>query len=57
MGHNALVPARGEAMPEILTARELESFLRIDVKGDLQLRDHGPSRTCPHRWWHSPEKD
>jgi excisionase family DNA binding protein len=32
MGHSAPILASAEALPEILTARELEAFLRIDVK-------------------------
>jgi excisionase family DNA binding protein len=32
MGHNALILANFASLPDILTARELEKFLRIDVK-------------------------
>ena len=32
MGHSAPTTTHAEALPEILTAKELEAFLRIDVK-------------------------
>jgi predicted DNA-binding transcriptional regulator AlpA len=32
MGHSTPILANAEALPEILTAKELEAFLRIDVK-------------------------
>jgi excisionase family DNA binding protein len=32
MGHSTPILANAEALPEILTAEDLEAFLRIDVK-------------------------
>ena len=32
MDHNAPILANAETLPEILTAKDLEAFLRIDVK-------------------------
>jgi hypothetical protein len=32
MGHSAPILANAEALPEILTAKELEAFIRIDAK-------------------------
>jgi excisionase family DNA binding protein len=32
MDHSTPIVANAEALPEILTAKELEAFLRIDVK-------------------------
>ena len=32
MGHSTPMLANAETLPEILTAKELEAFLRIDVK-------------------------
>ncbi len=32
MGHSAPILTNAEALPEILTAKELEAWLRIDVK-------------------------
>jgi excisionase family DNA binding protein len=32
MGHSTPMLANAEALPDILTAKELEAFLRIDVK-------------------------
>jgi predicted DNA-binding transcriptional regulator AlpA len=32
MGHSTPMLANAESLPEVLTAKELEAFLRIDVK-------------------------
>src|SRR6266481_3976729 len=38
MAHSAPILTNAEALPEILTAKELEAFLRIDVKTCLRPR-------------------
>jgi hypothetical protein len=46
MGHGAPMLANFEALPEILTAQELEKFLRINRKTIYSYVERGLIRTC-----------
>jgi hypothetical protein len=46
MVHSAPILANAEALPEILTAKELEAFLRIDVKTIYSTCSAESSHTC-----------
>ena len=46
MGHSTPILANAEALPEILTAKELEALLRIDVKTIYRYVQEGAYRIC-----------